>query len=95
MFSKINCPLVVTAFVIVKVTPAATVTTTPVLIVKAQAVKFEEMVKGPFIIAFLVASGWMPPTHAVPFQVALEASKMGTLGELGEIQPLALVTLKV
>lgn len=47
------------------------------------------------MIAFLVASGAIPPTHSVPFHVALETSKMATLAEFGEIQPLAVDTLKV
>ena len=87
--------MVVTAFVIVNVTPDATVTTTPVFIVNEQAVKLDEMVKGPFMIAFLVASGIIPPTNSVQCQVELETSKMATLAEFGEIQPLAVDTLKV
>ena len=88
--------MVVTAFVIVKVTPNGTVAVTPLLIVKAQPVKLAA--KGEpneeSIIMFLVASG-VPLLQEDPFHVVLEASAMGTLAEFGEIQPLAVVTLKV
>ncbi len=85
-----------TAFVIVKVTPDGTVAVTPVLIVKEQpdklAAKGEP--KEEAMIMFLVASGAIPPTHPLPFQVALEASLMGTLGVSDEVQ-VPLLTLKV
>ncbi|OAZ03532.1 hypothetical protein FLB_23210 [Flavobacterium succinicans] len=82
----------------VKVTPVGTIAITPELIVNAQAVKFE--VKGelgftPVTIAFFVASG-KPLLQDVdkPFQVVLEASAMGTLGVLTEVQ-VPLFTLKL
>ena len=85
-----------TAFVIVNVTPDGTVAVTPVLIVKEQPVKLAA--KGApeedAMIMFLLASG-VPLLQEDPFHVVLEASAMGTLAEFGEIQPLAVVTLKV
>ena len=86
--------MVVTAFVIVNVTPDGTVAVTPLLIVKAQPVKLAA--KGApeedAIIMFLLASG-APLLQEEPFHVVLEASAMGTLSVLAEVQ-VPLFTLK-
>ena len=87
--------MVVTAFVIVKVTPDGTVAVTPVLIVKAQPVKLAA--KGEpneeAMTIFLVASG-IPLLQEDQFHVVLEASAMGTFAVSDEVHP-PLLTVKV
>ncbi len=75
--------MVVTAFVIVNVTPDGTVAVTPLLIVKAQPVKLAA--KGApeedAMIMFLLASG-APLLQEEPFHVVLRSVSYGNIGRV-------------
>ncbi|MNR50617.1 hypothetical protein D3C85_1701660 [compost metagenome] len=62
--------------------------------VREQAVKSEDMVKAPAIMAALLASG-VPFDHAVPLQVVEDWLVITTFPVDGDLQPTLFVTLKV